>query len=55
VLESWALLSSDANSLMATIHERMPIILQPSDFEAWLDHFVTDPPKTAANFSPVPS
>lgn len=55
VLESCALLTTAANSLMATIHERMPVILQPSDFEIWLDRSVTDPQKLQRIYQPYPA
>ena len=55
MLESCALLTTEANSLMATIHERMPVILQPSDFEAWLDRSGTDPQKLQRVYQPYPA
>ena len=36
-LESMAILTTDANAFMAPIHDRMPVILDPKDFELWLD------------------
>jgi putative SOS response-associated peptidase YedK len=35
-VESCAILTTTANAVMAPIHERMPVILDPSDFPAWL-------------------
>ena len=29
--------TTSANGLMAAIHDRMPVILEPEDFDAWLD------------------
>lgn len=40
---SFAILTTDANELMAPIHNRMPVIVRPSDYEAWLDPALTDP------------
>jgi putative SOS response-associated peptidase YedK len=54
ILESCALLTTDANLLMATIHERMPVILQPSDFNLWLDRSITDPPRLQHLYRPFP-
>lgn len=34
---SFAIITTDANELMAPIHNRMPVILDPKDFERWLD------------------
>jgi len=35
-LETFTLLTTSANSLMAPIHDRMPVILSPGDYEQWL-------------------
>lgn len=37
VRETCTILTTTANELMATIHDRMPVILAPQDYEAWLD------------------
>lgn len=36
-LQSCTLLTTSPNELMATIHDRMPVILSPADYELWLD------------------
>ncbi len=36
-LESCALLTTEANALLAPIHDRMPVIVAPRDFGPWLD------------------
>lgn len=36
-MESMAILTVAANAAMQHIHDRMPLILQPDDFERWLD------------------
>ncbi|UCF81671.1 MAG: SOS response-associated peptidase [Acidobacteriota bacterium] len=36
-VESCTLLTTDANELLRSFHERMPVILDPKDYEAWLD------------------
>ena len=36
-IQSFAIVVTDANEMMRPIHERMPVILHPSDFDAWLD------------------
>jgi putative SOS response-associated peptidase YedK len=38
VIESCAILTTEANELLRPIHERMPVILQLEDHELWLDH-----------------
>jgi putative SOS response-associated peptidase YedK len=36
---TFAIITTDANSLVANIHDRMPLILAPSDYGEWLsDH-----------------
>ena len=35
-LESCAIITTDANELTRTIHDRMPVILAPKDWSAWL-------------------
>jgi putative SOS response-associated peptidase YedK len=30
-------LTTDANDLLRPLHDRMPVILAPQDFELWLD------------------
>jgi putative SOS response-associated peptidase YedK len=36
-LESCAIVTTRANELASQIHDRMPVILEPGDYEAWLD------------------
>ena len=36
-LETMAILTCAANSFMAPLHDRMPVILAPPDFERWLN------------------
>jgi len=43
VIESCSILTTDANSLTRDIHDRMPAILEPEDYDLWLDPGLTDP------------
>ena len=36
-LQSFAIVTTEANELMARIHPRMPVILHPRDYDRWLD------------------
>ena len=36
-IDSACIITTEANRLLAPIHDRMPVILGPADFEAWLD------------------
>lgn len=41
VIESCTILTTTANDLLHTIHDRMPVILHPPDHDLWLDPTVT--------------
>jgi putative SOS response-associated peptidase YedK len=41
-LESCTILTTDANELLQPIHDRMPVIIDPADYDAWIH------PETAA-------
>jgi putative SOS response-associated peptidase YedK len=36
-IESYTILTTEANELMAPIHNRMPVIVAPDDYQLWLD------------------
>ena len=36
-LQSYTIITTGANELMAPVHDRMPGILHPGDFDRWLD------------------
>jgi putative SOS response-associated peptidase YedK len=40
VIESCTILTTEANELMSPIHDRMPVILHPDEYELWLDEDV---------------
>jgi putative SOS response-associated peptidase YedK len=37
VIESCSIITTAANELVAPMHDRMPVILDPADFDRWLD------------------
>ncbi len=37
VVETCSILTTTPNSLLADIHDRMPVILKPNDYDLWLD------------------
>jgi putative SOS response-associated peptidase YedK len=36
-LETFTILTTEPNELMAPVHNRMPVILEPKDYDRWLD------------------
>ena len=43
-LETFTILTTDPNELMEPVHNRMPVILEPKDYERWLDPETTERP-----------
>ena len=43
-MQSYTIITNDANELMAKVHDRMPVILHPGDYDRWLDRD-SDPAK----------
>ena len=37
IIESCTILTTDASEPVASLHDRMPVILDPDDFDLWLD------------------
>ena len=59
-LRTYAILTTAANPVMARLHERMPVILEPADWPLWLGETEGDPlallraaPDDALRFWPV--
>ena len=42
IIESCTILTTTPNSLVADMHDRMPVIVAPDKYEVWLDPDVTD-------------
>ena len=36
-METCSVLTTDANELAKKVHDRMPVILDPADYDAWLN------------------
>lgn len=56
VVESCTILTTSANEILAPVHHRMPVILPPDAFDAWLDGqpVALDPyPAEAMTLQPV--
>ena len=41
-LDTFTILTTDANDLIRPLHDRMPVILDREDFDLWLDPAVED-------------
>ncbi len=41
-LQSFAIVTTEANELMSRVHPRMPVILEPRDYDRWLDRKETE-------------
>ncbi|HEV2892720.1 MAG TPA: SOS response-associated peptidase [Actinomycetota bacterium] len=48
------ILTTSANDLMESVHHRMPVILAPEDWDAWLDPENTDTEELAKLLVPAP-
>jgi putative SOS response-associated peptidase YedK len=44
-VETFTILTSDANDLMRPLHDRMPVIIDPENFDLWLDPKMEDAEK----------
>lgn len=52
VLDTCTIVTTQANALLATMHDRMPAIIAPAQYARWLDVAVTD---VADLFAPYPA
>ena len=43
-LDSFAIVTTDPNELVAAVHNRMPVILEPQDYSRWLTRVDEEPP-----------
>lgn len=55
VLESCTILTTGANERVSSIHDRMPVILDPADYALWLDRTVKRFEQLAQLFDPYPA
>lgn len=54
-LETCAILTVASNSLIRTIHDRMPVIIRTEDFPLWLDRETVDPAIVKPLCTPYPA
>lgn len=53
-IESYTILTTDANELLRPVHDRMPVILPPDAYDLWLDPDVQKPDVLLALLHPYP-
>ena len=51
-IRSCTILTTTPNAVTATVHDRMPVILRPTDYDLWLDPGMTDPAMVADLLKP---
>jgi putative SOS response-associated peptidase YedK len=54
-VQTSAIITTDANEAMAPIHNRMPVILDPADYDEWLDRDQQDAEKLQRHLKPLPA
>jgi putative SOS response-associated peptidase YedK len=54
-LESCAVITTEPNDVLRPIHDRMPVILGPEDYAAWLDPSASDAAALKALLRPFPA
>jgi putative SOS response-associated peptidase YedK len=54
-IDSCSILTTSANTLVAKIHDRMPVILSASEYDQWLDRQITEAKQLETLYAPFPS
>ncbi len=52
-VDTGAILTTKANSAISSIHDRMPVVIQPEDFSRWLDCKTQEPREVVDLMQPV--
>lgn len=55
IVESCTILVTQANQSIAQIHDRMPVILDPAEYDAWLDPALQDAARLLLLLRPYPA
>ena len=55
VVETWSILTTTPDSLLAEVHDRMPVILEAENYEFWLDPGFKDLDTLTATLKPFES
>jgi putative SOS response-associated peptidase YedK len=54
-VRSFAIVTTAANPLLAPVHDRMPVILAPENWPAWLGESAADPEELKSLLVPYPA
>jgi len=54
-IETCTILTTKPNSLVADVHDRMPVMLRPEDYDLWLDPGITDAQRAVDCLKPFDS
>ncbi len=54
-IRSYTILTTEANTVVTPVHDRMPVILKHSDEAEWLSPEVTDPAQVERLYQPYPA
>ena len=54
IVTTFTILTTEANTFMSKIHNRMPVIIKPEDYASWIDTSLTDVIKIQAMAQPYP-
>jgi putative SOS response-associated peptidase YedK len=53
-VRTFALITTTSNTLVSAIHDRMPVILHPDDYDRWLSNVEPDPRDLLVRIRPSP-
>jgi putative SOS response-associated peptidase YedK len=54
-VETFTIITTEANKILKEVHERMPVILKPKDYDQWLDAKEKDTDKLQKLLKPYPA
>ena len=54
-IPSYAIITTEPNSLLKSIHNRMPVILEANDYAQWLDSEEQNPERLSKLLRPYPA
>jgi putative SOS response-associated peptidase YedK len=54
-IQSCTILTTTSNEVVGRIHDRMPVILSPTDYDRWLDPSIQEPAVLQTLLRPYPA